>query len=172
MLAGVSFFVNGFRWIVLLASAFTIPMRWHSGTIGRRSATSATVPMATSPRRMPTAAIPMDIVQPSTSTSSTSAATTTASTAGPFTVRHRNTSRPVATTAVMMAHPPQRVHRAPQRVLDPPCWGLLRVRAGRVDGAALDEHAHEDNEQDAHQAHHVPVLRDPLGNGLKRLAVE
>lgn len=72
----------------------------------------------------------------------------------------------------MMAHPPQRVHRAPQRVLDPPGRGLLRVRARRVDGAALDEHAHEDDEQDAHQAHHVPVLRDPLGDGLQRLPVE
>lgn len=71
-----------------------------------------------------------------------------------------------------MAHPPQRVHRTPQRVLDPPGRGLLRVRAGRVDGAALDEHAHEDDEQDAHQAHHVPVLRDPLGDGLQRLPVE
>lgn len=72
----------------------------------------------------------------------------------------------------MMAHPPQRVHRAPQRVLDPPGRGFLRVRAGRVDGAAFDEHAHEDDEQDAHQAHHVPVLRDPLGDGLQRLPVE
>lgn len=69
-------------------------------------------------------------------------------------------------------HPPQRVHRPPQGVLDAPCWCLLRVRARRVDGAALDEHAHEDDEQDAHQTDHVPVLRDPLGDGLQHLPVE
>lgn len=72
----------------------------------------------------------------------------------------------------MVAHPPQRVHRPPERILDASCRRLLRVRAGRVDGAALDEHAHEDHEQDAHQAHHVPVLGDPLGHGLQRLPVE
>lgn len=71
-----------------------------------------------------------------------------------------------------MTHSPEGVHRPPQRVGDPPCRRFLRVRTGRVHGATLDEHTHEDHKDDAKQTHHVPILRHPLGNGLQCLLVE
>lgn len=146
-------------------------MRWHSGTIGRRSATAAAAALTRRRGRMPTATFAVAIIWPSTPATSSAAATAiTASTAGPLIVRHRNTSRSVAT--VMVTHPPERIHWPPESVGDAPCRRFLRVRTGRVDGATLDEHSHHDDEQDAHKAHHVPVFGDPLGHGLERLPVK
>lgn len=124
---------------------------------------------------MPTASFTVAITSTSSSTSASTttpaaAAATTAPATGSVTVRHRNTSRPV--TTVVMTHSPQGVHRPPQRVSDPSGRRFLRVGTGRVHGATLDEHPHEDHEQDAEQAHHVPILRHPLGHGLQGLLVE
>lgn len=118
---------------------------------------------------MPTATFAVTI--PTTSASaSTIAAATTAPTSRAVIVRHRNTSWPVTTMG--MTHSPQGVHRPPQRVGDAPGRRFLRVRTGRVHGATLDEHAHKDHKQYAEQAHHVPIFRHPLGNGLQGLLVE
>jgi hypothetical protein len=61
-------------------------------------------------------------------------------------------------------HPSESVHRPAKGVADASGRSLLRVRRGSVDGAALDEQAHEYDESYAHQEDGPPVIRYPLGD--------
>lgn len=69
-------------------------------------------------------------------------------------------------------HSAQRVHGCTQCFADASSTSLLRVRAGRVHGTALDEGAHDDNEANADEHHQIPIASDPLGHREQCLAIE
>lgn len=64
------------------------------------------------------------------------------------------------------------MHWTAQCVADSPGRRFFGIRTGRMNGTALDKHAHNNDEGDANQHHHVPVLRHPLSDSRQRLRIE